>query len=256
LSAVFKIAQISDCHLFSQRNGIHHGANVYQNLRAVLHALKNQQALRAIIFTGDITQDHSEESYQLFVEAVLKSGIQVPFYYLAGNHDEHDLLDKHLSVPPFRNEKLVQIEEWQLILLNSKSDTPKGIVTSQELQAFESNIDEQKYQLIMMHHHPLDVGYFIDRHGLENQNQFWQSIHKFSSVKAITCGHVHQALMLNSNTTVSIPLFTCPATSIQFDTTKDSGASNGQGAGYRVFSLYADGKIIADSFFLSGQLNG
>jgi len=255
LSAVNKIAQISDCHLFSNTDGFHHGANVYQNLVDVLHELKNQQPLSAIIFTGDITQDHSEASYQLFVQAVLNSGIQVPFYYLAGNHDEHDLLEQYLSVPPFRNEKVVYIGEWQLILLNSKSDTPKGIVTSHDLQAFEVNVDEQKHQLVMMHHHPLDVGYFIDRHGLDNQDQFWQSVHKFSSVKAISCGHVHQALMLNSNSTKSIPLFTCPATSIQFDTTKDSGASNGQGAGYRVFSLFADGKIIADSFFLSGQVN-
>jgi Icc protein len=250
LTSLFKIAQISDCHLFSQTEGLHYGANVYQNLIAVLLAVKNQHSVQAIVFTGDITQDHSEESYQRFVQAVLKSGITVPFYYLAGNHDEHALLDEYLSVPPFLSDKLINEQCWQIVLLNSKSDTPKGLVSPNDLLTLESIVDEKKYQLLMMHHHPIDVGYFIDKHGLENQTQFWQTINKFPSIKAITCGHVHQALTLYSESSPSTPLFTCPATSIQFDTNKNSGASNGQGAGYRIFSLFVDGKINSDSYFL------
>lgn len=252
---VYKIAQITDCHLFSQTDGLHYGANVYQNLVSVLQEIKNKPDVQVIVFTGDITQDHSEASYQLFVEAVLNSGIKVPFYYLAGNHDEHELLDKYLSIPPFSRDKLIIHQDWQIVLLNSKSDTPKGLVTQSDLLVLESIVDEHKYQLLMMHHHPLDVGYFMDKHGLENQTQFWQTINKFPSIKGITCGHVHQSLTLYSKQTPSIPLFTCPATSIQFDTTKSSGASNGQGAGYRIFALYADGKINSDSYFLSRELN-
>lgn len=250
MSPVYKIAQITDCHLFSQMDGLHYGANVYQNLVAVLQEIKNQPDIQIIVFTGDITQDHTEKSYQLFVQAVLDSEIKAPFYYLAGNHDEHELLDKYLSVPPFVNKKVINTQCWQIFLLNSKGETPKGLVTQSDLLALESIVDEHKYQLLMMHHHPLDVGYFMDKHGLENQTQFWLTINKFSSIKGITCGHVHQSLTLYSEHKPSIPLFTCPATSIQFDTTKSSGASNGQGAGYRIFSLYADGKLNSDSYFL------
>ncbi|MFB0979481.1 MAG: metallophosphoesterase [Alteromonadaceae bacterium] len=253
MSPVFKIAQITDCHLFSQTDGLHYGANVYQNLVAVLREIKSQTDIQVIVFTGDITQDHSEASYQLFVEAVLNSEINIPFYYLAGNHDEHELLDKYLSVPPFKSDKLINDPNWQVVLLNSKSDTPKGLVTQSDLLALESIVDERKHQLLMMHHHPLDVGYFMDKHGLVNQTQFWQTINKFPSIKGITCGHVHQSLTLYSNHTPSIPLFTCPATSIQFDTSKTSGASNGQSAGYRIFSLFPGGKVNSDSYFLSRE---
>jgi Icc protein len=255
LLPVYKIAQITDCHLFCQTDALHYGANVYQNLISVLQEIKNQSDVQVIVFTGDITQDHSEASYQLFVEAVHKSGVKVPFYYLAGNHDEHELLDKYLSIPPFKRDKIITHQDWQIVLLNSKSDTPKGLVTQCDLLALDSIIDIQKYQLLMMHHHPLDVGYFMDKHGLENQTQFWQTINKFSSIKGISCGHVHQSLTLYSEKKPSIPLFTCPATSIQFDTTKSSGASNGQSAGYRIFSLFADGKINSDSCFLSREHN-
>jgi Icc protein len=255
LSPHYKIAQVTDCHLFSQTDGLHYGANVYQNLVSVLQEIKNEHAVQAIVFTGDITQDHSEQSYKLFVKAVITSGINIPFYYLAGNHDEHELLDKYLSVPPFSSDKLINEQCWQIVLLNSKSDTPKGLVSQSDLLTLESIVDDDKHQLLMMHHHPIDVGYFMDKHGLENQTQFWQTINKFSSIKAITCGHVHQSLTLYSEHTPSIPLFTCPATSIQFDTSKNSGASNGQGAGYRIFSLFKDGKINSVSYFLSSEPN-
>ena len=241
--------------MFSQIDGLHYGANVYQNLVAVLDEIKIQHQVNAIVFTGDLTQDHSEASYQLFVQAVAQSGIQVPFYYLAGNHDEHALLDKYLSVPPFKTDKIINEKHWQIALLNSKSDTPKGLVTANELASLAATIDEDKHQLVMLHHHPVDVGYFIDRYGLENQRQFWQTITRYSSIKAIACGHVHQALTLYSAESSLVPLFTCPATSIQFDTRKNSGASNGQGAGYQVFSLFADGQFNTESYFLTRPLN-
>jgi len=256
LPAVFTIAQISDCHLFSQTDVMHYGANVYQNLVDVLDTIKTQYSVQAIFFTGDITQDHSEKSYQRFVQAVTACKITTPFYYLAGNHDEHDLLDKHLSVAPFKKQKLISHDHWQIALLNSKSETPKGFVAESELLTLENNIDNTKNQLIMMHHHPLDVGYFIDRHGLDNQTQFWQTINKQHTIKAIACGHVHQSMTIDSKVgTKGQPLYTCPATSIQFDPSKDSGSSNGQGGGFRIFSLYANGQIDTHSHFLAENIN-
>jgi len=256
LSAEFTLAQISDCHLFSQTNGMHYGANVYQNLVNVLQMIKTQYQVQAIIFTGDITQDHSEISYQRFTQAVMSCGITIPFYYLAGNHDEHELLDKYLSVSPFNNKKMITHDYWQIALLNSKSETPKGFVSEGELSALENNIDKTKHQLIMMHHHPLDVGYFIDRHGLTNQMQFWQTINNQQTVKAIACGHVHQAMTIYPEPEVKrVPLYTCPATSIQFDPHKDSGSSNGQGGGFRIFSLFANGEIETQCHFLARNIN-
>jgi Icc protein len=183
-------------------------------------------------------------------------GITTPFYYLAGNHDEHELLDKYLSVPPFSNKKMITHDYWQIALLNSKSESPKGFVSEGELSALENNIDNTKHQLIMMHHHPLDVGYFIDRHGLTNQTKFWQTITKQQTVKAIACGHVHQEMTIYSHPQdKGIPLYTCPATSIQFDPSKDSGSSNEQGGGFRLFSLFANGEIETQCHFLPRNIN-
>ncbi len=245
------IAQISDCHLFSDINQCHHGANVYQNLVDVLDVLKANATIDMIIFTGDLSQDHTEGSYQNFVKAVNQAEITIPFYYLAGNHDEPQQLKQYLTAKPFCQQKLIEDKNWQIILLNSKSDTPAGRVETAELQRLKNEIVTDKHQLVMMHHHPINVGYFIDRHGLENSEIFWQSIDQQASIKAIACGHVHRALtILPSNSKRKIPLYTCPATSIQFDPTKKNVSSTGESAGYRLFTLFADGEIETDFYYV------
>ena len=246
------IAQISDCHLFADVTQCHYGADVYNNFLTVLQKLKVNTAIDVIVFTGDLSQDHTERSYQNFVNAVHQAKISVPFYYLAGNHDEPQLLNKYLISAPFYQQKLIEQKNWQIILLNSKSETPAGIIVQDELQRLktlsaETNTD--KHQLVMMHHHAIDVGYFIDRHGLKNSDVFWQVIEQQPTIKAIACGHVHRALTvyLSPNKPQenkrSIPLYTCPATSIQFDPAKETVSSTGESAGYRLFTLFADGKI-------------
>lgn len=247
-----RVAQISDCHLFSDPNALHYGANVYQHLSRVLTHLKNITEPDVIIFTGDLTQDHTDKSYENFVKLFIKKNITVPVYYLAGNHDEFSQLDSHLCEYPFQTSKVIENEAWQILLVQSKSETPSGFVTEHEINKLTDNIESTKKQLLMMHHHPIDVGYFIDKHGLINKESFWSVLDANASIQAIACGHIHQSLSLPiSQTGYSIPLYTCPATSIQFDPTKQTSACNGQGAGYRIFELFDDGKLTTQTYFMS-----
>jgi len=245
------LAQISDCHLFADDNGQHHQANVYQNLVKVLLAIKKQPLIDAIIFTGDLTQDHSEASYQLFVRAFNHCDITLPVYYVAGNHDEPVLLQRYLSRAPFCQEKLLESEHWQVLLVESKSATPAGVFSKAQAELTASVIDPNKAQLLLMHHHAVDAGFFIDQHGLKNQADFRQFLAQFPSIKALGCGHIHQALTL----AVVLPertlnLYTCPATSIQFDASSVTAKSNGQPPGYRIFNLAENGAIATEVFFV------
>lgn len=248
------IAQFSDSHLFADINSLHYGANVYHNLRKVLSALAQDKTIDVIIFTGDLTQDHSEQSYVNFVEAVKFSGVEKPIYFLAGNHDEYDLLNKFLVNTPFNQQKLIETEHWQIGLLNSKSATPAGFISEQSLQQLRNSINTQKKQILFTHHHPVDVNYFIDKHGLENKPELWQTLSEQASITAIACGHVHRALDLTQildETTVRV--LTCPATSIQFDPRakgiKALPRSAEQGIGYRHISLFVDGEFTTTVHF-------
>ena len=218
----FVIAQFSDCHLFSDKQAKHLGANVWQNLNRVLTDIAQRKNVDSIVFTGDLTQDHSEDSYLHFVNAVEQAKFAIPVYFLAGNHDDRALLSQHLIEPNFQPNKMFYNDFWQIQLLDSKSDTPSGLVSSQNLQALSQQMDNSKFQLLMMHHHPIDVGYYIDKHGLLAQDDFWKTMaelnEKNGQIKGIACGHVHRAVHLSK---LNVDVYTCPATSVQFGDTKE-----------------------------------
>jgi Icc protein len=248
------IAQITDSHLFAQVNSLHCGKNVYQNFVSVLAEIKQNKDIDYLIFTGDLTQDHSEESYQLFARAIEKSKISVPVLFLSGNHDDTALLNKHLKNIPFISDKLIQHNDWQIILVESKSKVivgPSGRVDDDELLKLSDTIDSEKRQLIFMHHHPVDVGYFIDKHGLKQADIFWNTINKHSSISAIACGHIHRALTLSpAESTGNVTVYTCPATSIQFDPLANSVQALEQGPGYRLFYLDDQKKITTSVHYI------
>lgn len=251
MSNSFKIAQISDTHLFADKHALHCGANVYQNLIDVFNHITSVEQPDVIIFTGDLTQDHTDDSYQQFVDIVKQLNITLPIHYIAGNHDEFLQLNSSFTCSPFNSSKVITNDYWQVLLINSKSETPAGYVSSDTLTWIDNQVDSDKQQVVMMHHHPIDVGYSIDKHGLENKEVFWNAIEKHASIKLIACGHVHNDLsLLPEKTGYSIPLFACPATSIQFDQTKNKSACNGQGAGYRIFELLDDKSFITRTHFI------
>ena len=70
------VAQFSDCHLFADKNSKHFGANVWQNLQLVLADIAKRNDIDCAIFTGDLTQDHTEVSYQHFVQAVKQAELE------------------------------------------------------------------------------------------------------------------------------------------------------------------------------------
>lgn len=241
----FVIAQFSDCHLFADKDAKHIGANVWQNLLVVLADISQRDTIDCAVFTGDLTQDHSELSYEHFSDAVEQTKLEMPVYFLAGNHDDTQLLIKHLVAPTFQNNKTISDDFWQIQLIDSKSDTPSGLVSQESLRALPKRMDKNKFQLLMMHHHPVNIGYYIDKHGLINQDDFWQTITQLNTssmnIKAIACGHVHRASQLSKQ---SVDIYTCPATSIQFGETKAKASSIVPS--YRLLYLESNGAINSE----------
>tara|TARA_R110000787_G_scaffold130453_1_gene242380 strand:+ start:160 stop:945 length:786 start_codon:yes stop_codon:yes gene_type:complete len=245
------LVQISDSHLFADSNGRHHDANVYQNLKKVLLAIKKQPSVDVIVFTGDLTQDHTEASYRLFVQTFKACEITTPVYYVAGNHDDPALLKRYLSCSPFCHDNIITSDFWQVLLLESKSATPAGVISQVQFDMAASVIDHTKSQLVLTHHHAVDAGFFIDKHGLINKAEFNQFLTAFPSIKAVGCGHIHQALTLPLKLPQRmINLYSCPATSIQFDINAVTAKSNGQPPGYRLFTLAENEQITTKVFFL------
>lgn len=255
----FSIAQFSDSHLFADKQARHHGADVYQNLADVCQHIANNDAIDVAVFTGDLTQDHSQESYQRFATLVKEVLFNKAVYFVAGNHDELAMLNKELAGKPFHQAKSFSKGNWQFHLLHSKSATPAGFVDTKQLSELAVNTQANKaqFQFCFMHHHPVDVGYFIDRHGLTNQDEFWQVINHFNnfnhvhSLKGIACGHVHRAIDIPAQRPQrSIPVYACPATSIKFACDSEQLIAESVQPGYRLFDFHANGEIKTQVIYL------
>ena len=242
LNKPFVIAQFSDCHLFADKQAKHLGAQVWQNLTCVLADIAQRKDIDCIVFTGDLTQDHTELSYQHFVEGVEQANLSIPVHFVAGNHDDKFLLNKYLKAPTFSTDKKINHDYWQIHLLESKSGTPSGLVSQQHLKLLSAQIENDKFQLLMMHHHPIKVGYYIDKHGLLEHQLFWNKIAQLNeqkmNIKAIACGHVHRAVHLSK---FNVDVYTCPATSVQFGDTKEKVGS--LLPSYQLLSLESDGTV-------------
>ena len=254
MSVVF--AQISDCHLKAQPDALHYGANVYQNLLLALRKIKQDKNIEFLIFTGDLTQDHTAESYQLFNQAFLETQLVIPVYYLAGNHDDWAMLDEYLTAPCFNPAKTIELNTWQIHLLDSKSQTPAGYIAPSQLARIEV-LDDKRFHFLLTHHHSVDVNYFIDRHGLENQTQLWQALDNKKHIKGMSCGHVHRAMELPLPSGFSHPfaLYSCPATSVTFERDPDNLIALHHSVGYRTFTLTSQGNINTQVVELSGNKN-
>lgn len=243
-------AQISDSHLFADINATHCGANVFQNLVDVFRHIDKRAEIEFMLFTGDLTQDHSHKSYHRFVQAYQQASDNVkPVYYLPGNHDDLLMLQDTFNNEVLKPERTVELEHWQIQLLNSKSDTPAGVWSHEEQKRSVEAMNLAKHQLLAMHHHAVDVGYFIDRHGLKNQTDFYQFVSEKNQIKAVLSGHIHNGLTLDIPETKA-KLYTCPATSIQFDKMAKSVADSGHGPGYRIVSLSPDGTLDTELVFI------
>lgn len=235
------LIQFSDCHLFAKPESLHVGSPVYQNLSNTLKDIAEQQA-DLIVFTGDLTQDHTVDSYHRFVELVESAKLFLPVHWLAGNHDDRAIMAGTLTGNGFRADKQVKLDKWQIKLVDSKSDTPAGFVAEDELKRIKRS--DGKYELIVSHHHPVDIGYFIDRHGMQNQLELKRAIAANSNIQGYLTGHVHRAEQLAiSFENRDVPVFTCPATSMQFAKDNDNMIAECILPRYQIVNLHDDGTI-------------
>ncbi|WP_448212748.1 metallophosphoesterase [Colwellia sp. MEBiC06753] len=240
------VVQFSDCHLFADKNAEHHGANVYQNLARVCADIAKQEHIDLAVFTGDLTQDHSEDSYQVFAEVVIKHLSHTQVAFLAGNHDDPNLLRQHLSVAPFIQKNSVAIGPWCFHLFATKSETPAGIADIEGINQIIAEENPQQFHFAFMHHHPVDVGYFIDRHGLINQQEFWAALNQWSSLKGLACGHIHRGLnLIKKLSGRNLPVYSCPATSIKFAQHPQQLIAESTEPSYRLFQFQPDGEITS-----------
>ncbi|MFV0574046.1 MAG: 3',5'-cyclic-AMP phosphodiesterase [Vibrio sp.] len=248
------LVQITDTHLFADDDGELLGVNTLDSFSAIVADIVNKNLdYDALIMTGDVSQDHSEKSYQRFESGILP--LKKNCYWLPGNHDyQPSMQSVYPSTQIQQDTHLFVGKHWQMILLDSQVEgRPHGTLSQQQLDFLAEKLTQfpDRHALVLLHHHPLLVGsHWLDQHCLHNSDQFWQVLQPFANVKVVLGGHVHQDFHKQYQ---NVEVITTPSTCIQFKPQSDDFALDAISPGWRNLVLKADGSIETQVHRLAGS---
>lgn len=239
-----RLLQITDTHLFAPEDGALLGVPTLKSFRAVVDQVQHRTPdFDAILATGDISQDHTVQSYQHFVDGI--EPLEKPCYWLPGNHDYKPSMSNVLSSSQIQACEHVLIGQyWQIIILDSQVvGVPHGFLSSKQLILLDNALTQHpdRHSLVLLHHHPLPAGSaWLDQHQLKDNQDFWDVLNQHSNVNGIVCGHIHQELDRKVN---GVRLLATPSTCVQFLPDSDDFALDSQAPGWRTFELFPNGVI-------------
>ncbi len=241
----FRLVQITDSHLFADRSTIFDGLNTYETLKDIVAlVVAQQQNIECILCTGDLTQDSSIEAYHHFIDAL--SPLDAPQLWIPGNHDIRSQMQQVLDQNSIHLSRSVQLGNWRIIMLNSSVEGQVyGLLDQKELADLDFELADSErtnsHVLICVHHNCLPVkAAWLQQHSLKNSDELFAITDKYSHVKGILYGHIHQEFEDRRN---GVKIMATPSTCIQFHPDNDEFTIDNQNPGYRWLDLDPDGTI-------------
>lgn len=252
-----RVVQITDSHLFRDPSAALLKLNTQNSFELVLELLQHKErAIDLILATGDIAQDASMEAYVRFGAAMERIG--APFYWIPGNHDRRAVMEKVVAhKDAFIN--LVKVGNWQIIMLDSSIvGEVHGNLSPGELQHLESCLQAAQsdpaieHSLVCLHHNPVPgSALWMDGIGLLNQDEFLAIVDRYSTVRGVVYGHIHQELDFLRE---GVRYFCTPSTCIQFKPEVEDFALDDVSPAYRWFDLHSDGSISTGVERVTGHI--
>ena len=237
------IIQVTDLHLYADRNTIAHKINTFDSAQLVFQTIEsNEKNYDMVILSGDLSDDGSTKSYENL--KYLLSSFKCPVYLMPGNHDSLEKIQSISNTKNLKSQNYKDMGQWGIFMFNTKKDnSPNGILHQSELVYFDKIIDDNKnnFLLVMLHHHPILIGSeSMDQMKIENSNELLNRINN-NKIKGVGWGHIHNEISANYK---GAHLFSTPSTCYQAKPkSKKFTIDLSQSPGYRVIHLEDDGVI-------------
>ncbi|MGE4569752.1 MAG: metallophosphoesterase [Gammaproteobacteria bacterium] len=220
--------QISDCHIDDEILVM--GVDSTANLNHVLSDIKNGE-FDALLISGDLTHNGTPSSYKKLQKCL--AGIDSNIHVMPGNHDDKDNLSATFNT---ELQMTFQLGDWQIVTLDSvQTNKVSGLLSKDQLHFLDDTIGNSnaKYIVVCLHHPIVSMNSgWDDELSLENPEDLFEIVERYSQVKAILWGHAHQSETFEHK---GVSLFSCPSTALQFN-----GPDN---IGYNHYTLHSNGKI-------------
>jgi 3',5'-cyclic-AMP phosphodiesterase len=245
---VFLVAQITDTHLFADAAQAMRGLRTVETFETVMAAIALlSPAPDLLLFTGDLSQDESLESYQRLRRAIEQ--VKIPACWIAGNHDQ-DLgtVQAGLTSDWISPDKDFTAGSWRFLLLNSMAAQTVGgqlaeadlARLSEQLAASDQPTDQPT--LIAIHHPPVAVGTpCMDAIALAEPEKLRGICDRHPQIKLIVFGHVHQEF---DQVQQNIRYLGTPSTGLQSTPgQQEFTVDESMPPGFRLLRLFPDGSV-------------
>ena len=223
------------------------GVATWHSLRAVLDRVAEKQP-DALLLTGDLAHDGDPAAYDRLYDLV--SPLQIPAYWIPGNHDQLEVARDRLRRSPFitaidKPEEPIQIGGWNLILLDSTLATAiygEGAIDPEDLDRLSEQLATDRPTAIALHHHPLPMGIdWLDTIGVTNASDVlarWESpaSDRQNPPKFVIFGHTHLEFTGDRH---GVRFYGTPSTCTQV--LRDNASDTDQLPGFRWLELHPDG---------------
>jgi Icc protein len=239
-----RIAQITDCHLQADVTTHYKGVDADAHLDQCLAWLEGHAQVDLLLLTGDLSHFGSQEAYQRLQQKL--SPLAYPCIWLAGNHDHCDTMQQ-VSGQAVQQLRVVDGDPWRLVILNTTEHADGrggGSLAETQMEELKQVLegDLQRPVCVFMHHNSVPVNsLWQDDIMLGNAQQFNALVASHSQVKAVVCGHVHQAFDQLIGAT---RFLATPSSAVQFASEQPVFKVQAElGPGLRLLTLDADGQI-------------
>jgi Icc protein len=253
--SVLHLTHFTDPHLYGSETESLRGIATLPALTATLaHAQAHDWPPDAVLVTGDIVQD-DPAGYAHFRR--LFGTLGMPVLCLPGNHDEPEAMRRELNRPPFVVGGFVDLGLWRIVLLDSCiPGSASGRLNEHSLAALDEALATagNRHCVVSLHHHPVDMeSRWLDRVGLENADEFLQTVDRHRNVRAIVWGHVHQSY---EGLRKGVRMLATPATCAQFLPHAAEFAVDRLPPAYRTLELRADGSLLTEVVWVEKRAAG
>lgn len=235
-----RVVQISDTHLFAEPSRELLGISTLASLAFVLNTVQQlcpQPDL--LLLTGDLSQDESPKSYERLRDLILP--LNLPTYWIPGNHDRPQLMQDILCQPPISTSKVFQQDGWNFILLSSAlPGKVYGELSKTDLTWLDQQLQQSSLPtLVALHHPPCPIGSaWMDEIGLHRPDPLYAVLDRHPQVKLVIFGHIHQHF---EQVRAGVRYLGCPSTCVQFKPESAEFAIDEARPGFRLLTLAADG---------------
>ena len=226
---------LSDCHLGEGPEARVYGADTGSALEAVVaHINTLDPPPSFVIFGGDlVSPDLGAEPFAVAEDAghrkyddayayfrKIVAPLQVPAHFAVGNHDSRASLRKVLLDEEPRDEPCdyhFEVNGCVFIVLDTQDPGHvAGLLADGQLGWLErtlEGISADKPVVIVCHHPPvaIDIPY-LDQFRLQEPERLFAVLERFSNVRCLLCGHVHNERSLAA----PLPILITPSTGFQF----------------------------------------